>query len=325
MSGFRFRTEINVPAARIKLDPERPAVLLGSCFTEAVGKRMRRSRWKALVNPGGVLFNPVSVATHLQLALSAMQDEHRVSEIVGNTIFERDGICRSMLFDSTTAAMTHGESLRKGEHAIAELSKGLSRADALFLTFGTSIVYNLKGENPYTVANCHKLPADNFERVMLSSHEIFDLWSELLPRLLQINPKLKIIFTVSPVRHEKDGFHTNTLSKANLMTAIDMLCRNFDNCRYFPAYEIMMDDLRDYRFYASDLVHPSEEAADYIWMKFKESQLTEAGAKLLDEGERLTRREEHRPIIADNPQAGKFYAETKRLAEEFSKAHPGML
>lgn len=274
------------------LDPDREVMLLGSCFADNITRRMVRCRWDA-VNPFGVLFNPLSIATAVNLAFSS-DDETRQS--IENSLFECDGIRHSWLFDSGMSARDKEVSESRITEALTLFRSRIGKSEALFVTFGTAWCYFLNSTGA-VVANCHKQPQSLFTRRRIAIEEIVTVWELLLEKLHEINPALQVIFTVSPVRHLKDGFVENTRSKATLILAVEELCKRFDFCRYFPAYEIVNDDLRDYRFYAADLAHPSDQAVDYIWEIFQETYLDPAGRQRLKEGEKLTRCSEHRPII----------------------------
>ncbi len=285
---MKFRTEYEVRKAPFVLDTTRPVVLLGSCFANNIGKKMRSSLWEA-ENLLGTLYNPLSIAAALKAVL-APDAEMKLED----SLFEAGDLWRSWLFDSGLAA----EKASDVEDAFKERRRRLvemfDRGEVVFVTFGTSWCYYL--EDGRLVANCHKQPAKLFTRRRLTITEIVDEWRSLIERLRQRWPVLKIVFTVSPVRHLKDGFEGNKRSKAILLLAVEELCGSIDDCYYFPAYEIVNDDLRDYRFYASDLTHPSDEAVDYIWEIFQKSYLDEAGISRLKEGESIVKGLNHRPL-----------------------------
>lgn len=290
---MQFRSEYKAEKGEFLLDVERPVVLLGSCFSENIAGRMRACLWLA-ENPLGTLYNPMSIARTLAVTLGIDCDSD--SEF-RSTLFEGNGINHSWLFDSKLSSVNREECLQRFEEKRTALDTLLRQAEAIFVTFGTAWCYYLAEQKDYPVANCHKMPADMFTRRRLSVDEIVDCWGPLVGKLKARYPQLKIIFTVSPVRHVKDGLHGNQLSKATLQLAVEQLCTSIDYCSYFPAYEILMDDLRDYRFYASDLVHPSEQGVEYIWEKFKETYLDSAGEARLRAGEKECKRRSHRPII----------------------------
>lgn len=257
--------------------------------------------WAAF-NGVGTLYNPLSIAKVLELMLL---NENYLEELAAS-FFESEGRIHSWLFDSHFSASSKEKCLQAIENSRAELLEVLNKAQALIVTFGTSWIYALQdripeGENlslnkEYVVANCHKMPAAMFSRRRVSVEEIKRVWSDLSQRIKNKYPDISIIFTVSPVRHLKDGFEGNTLSKATLHLAIEEICRKVDHCIYFPAYELVCDDLRDYRFYASDLVHPSEMAVDYIWEVFCKTFVDEKGMIRLKEGNKEYKRLNHRKI-----------------------------
>ncbi len=291
---MKFRTEYKVTRSSIKLEPSCPVVLVGSCFAANIASKMHECMWRAY-NGIGTLYNPMSIANVLDLLIF-----HKDSSDLESSLFVSDGKVHSWLFDSHFSATSEEKCLEKIECKRAELIDALEGAQALIVTFGTAWCYELieaKSEKEYIVANCHKMPSSLFRRRRVSLEEISNIWIDLCRRLKQRYPKLSVIFTVSPVRHLKDGFEGNTLSKATLHLAVEHICDNLEWCQYFPAYELLCDDLRDYRFYASDLVHPSESAVEYIWEVFCQSYLDEKGMVKIKEGSKEYKRINHRSII----------------------------
>lgn len=306
-----FRTVCN-PAPAEALSLQRPWLMLGSCFTGNIGSRLRRRMVNVAVNPTGILFNPLSIAAVVRRALDGKEPEYELHGDLWN----------SWMLPGEFSSTDRDEALRLGREAFATLREALMSASTMIITFGTAIIYAL-ARPPYSVvANCHKRPAAEFIRDMLPPAEIIRVWGELLSDLRLRRPDLRIIFTVSPVRHLKEGFHANTLSKATLQLAIAGILRECPGAEYFPAYELLNDDLRDYRFYAEDMTHPSPTAVDYIYRRFEETYLSEADRKTLDEALALRRRLEHRPLHPDTDAARRFAAETDRLLTAFLAAHP---
>lgn len=314
---MKFRTEYVAERGGFVLDPEVPVAGVGSCFSENVIRRMRRTLWDA-VNPLSTLFNPLSIAMVLKLAICDSPEERR--RILGESVFEKDGIYLSWLFDSKFASTAKEDLISRCILALDEMDGALKRGD-LIVTFGTARCYFRGAE---VVANCHKMPESCFVARRVSVDEIAEVWEPLCDALADRYPGIKVIFTVSPVRHVKDGFVENTRSKATLSLAVERIISGRGYCDYFPAYEILEDDLRDYRFYASDLVHPSEEGVEYIWEKFQQRYLRDKGVELLKEGERLWGRLNHRPIVAESAQTAKFIKDTERMVADFKAAHPNM-
>lgn len=289
---MKFRTEFTPAAAGFSLNPEKPVILLGSCFADNITQRMRFCRWEAK-NPFGVLFNPLSIARAVMLSLADTDPRQEILD----SIFESDGIYHSWLFDSKKSAKSSSDVAEHILDSMKDFKDTIEASEALFITFGTAWCYFLNPNEDYVVANCHKQPQQLFTRRRIDIDEIAAVWIPLLEEIHRYYPQLKVIFTVSPVRHLKDGFTGNARSKATLILAVEKICNSLEYCSYFPAYEIVNDDLRDYRFYASDLAHPSEMAVDYIWDILKATYVDERGNQLLKEGEKATRRSQHRNII----------------------------
>lgn len=307
---MEFRTAYNPRKSSIGLSPERPVLLMGSCFTDAIGERMRRGMWPVCVNPCGTLFNPLSIARLVDMALSDEQPE----------LFEAEGLWRSWNFPATFACVSRREALASMRKALAGLREAVVNSQAAIFTLGSALVYSLV-KNGSPVANCHKMPSAMFCRELWSVAGLADVLRRCIAAMRRYNPGVHVILTVSPVRHVREGFHDNALSKATLLLA----CRELEGeCDYFPAFEILNDDLRDYRFYAEDLVHPSAVAEDYIYSAFRRTYLSAEDDALLTEAGKLRSRMEHRPLHSDTRQAAEFRAATGRMLAEFLAAHPAM-
>lgn len=289
---MKFRTEINLTDAPKILSPERSLLLIGSCFSDNIGRKLRESLWPATVNPCGVIYNPFSIATLLELALKEPQEREGIIE---DSITTREGKYVSWLMGSRSMGQTPQDCICEVKAAMAELHAGLLAADALIVTFGTSDVWMLDGTD-LVVGNCHKHPAREFSRRRLSISEIVERWRNLIDELRRLRSDLKVIFTVSPRRYLSEGFADNSRLKAILLLACEELCR-LPSVFYFPAFEILNDDLRDYRFYAPDLLHPSEQAVDYVWERFCEAYLDSRSMEKLRENIRASRRSSHRNIM----------------------------
>lgn len=319
---MKFRTEYETVRGQ-NIDPEKPTVLLGSCFADNLGERMRRCLWEA-ENPAGTLFNPLSIASALDVMLGAVGRFNRIDtrgredslRRFDESLFERDGVWLSWLFNSKLSGCTREEITECFMERAYRLDDLLTHAEVMFVTFGTAWCYWLASSAPYLVANCHKQPAKWFDRKRLTVDEIVEVWRDMIKRLRSCYPGLRIVFTVSPVRHLKDGFEGNARSKAILLLATEQLCGGFarkeepnkkdasfkeatceDGVEYFPAYEIVNDDLRDYRFYAGDLVHPSDEAVEYLWEIFRKRYIDERGEQILKAGEAEYKRSAHRTML----------------------------
>src|SRR5690554_1999202 len=313
-----FRTSIVCTPAP---DAERLGVhsgvlFMGSCFAGNVGQRMEEACFKVLVNPHGVLFNPFSVAA----ALEAFLENRQVG--LGDLV-ERDGLWHSFQHHGSFSGPDAGKVVQDINAATLKGHSFLKEARCLVVTFGTAWVYAL-GEAQQVVANCHKFPARDFQRYRLSVRAVVERWQSLLMALRQVNPDLQVIFTVSPVRHWKDGAHGNQLSKAVLLLAVEELVEQDGRNAYFPAYELMMDELRDYRFYADDMLHPSAQAVDFIWDRFSGAWLNEEALAFYREVQHILGALRHRPL---HPGALSFESFRKKTAQKIAdlvKRYPNL-
>lgn len=313
---MKFRTEFTPSKSPLILSPALPVVLVGSCFAQNIAAKMQESLWNVFCG-AGTLYNPLSIAKVLQVLLFSSDWKREIED----SLFESEAYVHSWLFDSRFSRTGREELMEHVSNTRRNLLDTLENAQALIVTFGTAWCYSLNGREDYVVANCHKMPQQMFSRRKASVDEISNLWQTLCRRLKESYPRLTVIFTVSPVRHLKDGFEGNSRSKATLLLAVEDICQNIGfmksnaestvvtdesefrsgkssgNAIYFPAYEIICDDLRDYRFYASDLVHPSEMAVEYIWSIFRGTFLDSSGESMLIAGSKAYKRQHHRPIL----------------------------
>lgn len=312
-----FRTELKIKQVTTPLVPQRPIVLLGSCFTDNIGGKLRDSMWDICVNPCGVLYNPASIASVIRMAI----DDRRLTK---ENLSEKSGMWFSYYFSTKFSHRCPETALERMNASLDELKSYLMSSQALILTFGTAFVFRLNDASSLIVGNCHKMPASMFTRERLRTSSIVAEWEILISRLRELNPELRIIFTVSPIRHIKDGLGQNTVSKSALILATDELSRQLPNTEYFPAYEIMNDDLRDYRFYASDMIHPSETAVNYIWERFQQKFFTQQTRDVLAEAAKLRAATLHRPNNSDEESFVEFQRQTKQRVDAFLSTHPYM-
>lgn len=311
---MEFTTKVQLIKPGFELSPQGQMLMMGSCFTDNIGARFRDAMWPVAVNPCGVQFNPASICRVLQRALSDCP-------MVEDELVERDGLWHSWLFDSHFSSADKAEVIRNVNDALTQTRNALTQSSVIILTLGTSWVYRLVG-TPDVVSNCHKFPSSQFERYRLTVDEVAAMLVQTIASIREINPEVRIIFTVSPIRHFKDGAHQNMLSKSTLLLAIDQVCQVVDRVDYFPAYEIVMDELRDYRFYAADMVHPSEVAIEYLWQRFREWCFSADANRATDEALRLRSRLNHRFLTADTATQQAFRAQTDTLLAEFLSRHP---
>jgi hypothetical protein len=293
--GISFRTTVTTTRLVEGINHQTPVMLVGSCFSDNMGNEMERLKIPVMLNPFGVLYNPMSIAQALKIIINKQM-------MNPDELILHDHIWHSFLFHGSFSGTSQPNVLKQTQNAIETAHHFLKKSDFLFITFGTAWVFNHK-KTAQLVANCHKLPANEFTRSRLNINNIVYEWTSVIEMLHQFNPKLKVIFTVSPVRHFKDGAHGNQLSKSTLLLAIDQIIssNNYpDQLSYFPSYEIVNDELRDYRFYADDMLHPSNKAVQYIFEKFFDTYFNETTKQLNKEINALVEASEHR-ILTNNP------------------------
>ncbi len=292
---MEFRTKVDLPLQKLVLTPRNRVLLLGSCFSDEIGRRLAAEMDEGcvLINPFGTLYNPTSI---LQ-ALRALQT-NRLPE--GHLFKGRDGRWRSWAFGGKWAADTPAECEVKTRQALQQAVAFWQQADTVFITFGTNHVYHLKADGR-SVTNCHKELSSAFEERLLSIEDVVEAWQTFFRALPSATPR-RFVFTLSPYRYIKYGLHADKLSKATLLLAIDRLCSPANGdappaapCFYFPSYEIVNDELRDYRFYAPDMQHPSEQTADYIWERLKEWSFAPADFDRMHQNLKVFKAALHRP------------------------------
>lgn len=283
-----FRTEFEVPKGTHLIDYSSKILLMGSCFTENIGEKLSELKFNTCINPFGIVYNPESVAHSLEFLVKRRM-------FTEADLFEHQGVWNSFYHHSRFSDIQKEHCLEKINSQIEQGSQFLKNGDFLIITLGTAWVYQLK-KSGRVVSNCHKVSAKEFERFRLSKCDIVEKLKSVLKKIKNQNLNLKIILTVSPVRHLKDGAVENQQSKATLLMAVHELTQELEKVSYFPAYEIMMDDLRDYRFYAEDMVHPSPTAIQYIWEKFSKTWVNESIKPQMIEIGKLARASKHRPF-----------------------------
>lgn len=312
----QFRTEVEIPKYTTKLDYRSGVMLIGSCFSENIGAKLIERCFNVDVNPFGILYNPISVANSLEILLEG-------KEFTEDDIFSYNGIWSSFYHHSKFSNPDKELALQEINNRLSNAFDNLKNSNFLFITFGTAWVFDFI-KTGQTVSNCHKLPAKEFKRRKLSQSLIIDKWQSLLERLFRLNPKLNILFTVSPIRHIKDGTHENQLSKSTLLLSIDELLNKSDNGKlnYFPSYEHIMDELRDYRFYSADMVHISETAIDFIWGKFSEAIISSGSRDIIPEIMKLRRAANHIPFNKDSDDYQLFIDSNIKKLNKLTLAYP---
>lgn len=308
---FKFRTEVSIERFPFTINHKTNVFLAGSCFADMIGTKMAFNKFNCISNPYGNIYNPYSLFSLLRNSLTD-QEPDKLSYI------ENQGSWFNYNFHSEISGKTIDELKTSISSINQKTGEFLRKTDFLILTFGTAYVYKLiEGNN--IVANCHKIPSRFFKKELLSTKEIIDEFEKLQKELLRIRPDLKVILTVSPVRHLKDTLTLNNVSKSILRTAVHYIVESFPNVFYFPSYEIMMDDLRDYRFYKDDLIHPTEFAEEYIWDKFSTSCIDKDTLVLIKEWEKVSRAINHRAFHPDSAAHQNFLKETYLRLESLNK------
>ena len=307
-------TRISIPKAPFAFSYTEQTVLLGSCFAENIGKKLEENKFKTDLNPFGTLYNPSSIAEAIRMLLHP-------ERFTGDDLFRHEGVYHSFSHHSRFSSPSETECLENINGRLFSSAEIIRKARRMIITLGTAWVYRLRSTGKI-VSNCHKLPEKMFDRQMLSVDEITAEWKSILLSLWEQNPELKILFTVSPIRHWKDGAHGNQLSKATLLLAVEQLQKDFpEQTAYFPAYEIMMDELRDYRFYADDMLHPSLQAIEYIWERFTETMLSREAQAILKEWKDIQKAINHKPFQPESEAYKHFISQTllkmERLNEKF--------
>ena len=311
---MNLQTKITVAAPDFLIDYNSRLMMLGSCFAENMGSKFSYYKFDVDVNPCGIIYNPLSVANVLRLIVEGKQFEKSDLRQVG-------GKWVSLYHHGAFSSTDPDECLRRINDRLTKATGELRTLDLLVITWGTAWVYRYTREN-IVVSNCHKIPSQEFERSRLSVEDIVKEYLVLIGRLREINPGLRILFTVSPIRHSKDGAHGNQLSKATLLLAIDRLREELQHVYYFPAYEIVLDELRDYRFYADDMLHMSGFTVDYIWERFLYSFISPEVLGLMNQIGRVNKGVAHRPF---DPQSEEYHRLVKKMLAEIamiSRSYP---
>ncbi len=298
---MQFRTTIDIKPFEQRIDHTQPILSLGSCFASNIAERLAEAKFQIVASPTGILFNPESIAAALN-RFDALSRGDRGAIPAAEELSRSGSRWFSYDFHSDFSSADAEKALALMQAAVERGAEALSQAKVVIITFGTAFVYRHKCSGE-VVANCHKQPQSLFLREMLSAEEIASRYISLLQGPLSDK---QVIFTISPVRHLADGLEANSLSKATLRIAVETIKRACGNAIYFPAYEIVMDELRDYRFYAEDMTHPSSVAIDYIWQRFAECALSTQTLKVNEQIERIVKATQHRPFDAQSEEHNAF-------------------
>jgi len=297
--SLSLTTTVNVPAGHRKITYVDTVFMLGSCFTEHISRKLNRYKYRVMTNPNGILYNPVSMA-------EAMERIANQQLYVEEELVQHDGRWHSMDHHGSFSRPDKEIMLAAINDKIIAAHDFLKNGGFAFISPGTSVVYRYKATGKIS-GNCHKIPAREFDAFRLTLGECVDACHRIVHALRSLNPAIEIIWTVSPVRHIKDGLAENQKSKATLLLAIDEVMRHQERMFYFPAYEIMIDELRDYRYYDRDHVHPTELAIDIIWERFAGAWLEPHECEHHTAIEKIKRAMEHR-FLHDNREAIRHFA-----------------
>ena len=311
---MEFRTKIPIKEAEPKIDYESEIFLIGSCFVENIGKKLDFYKLQNLQNPFGILFHPLAIAKFFRkLKEDAMYTE--------KDIFQHQE--RWHCFDAHSSLSNPAAEvlLKDLNSTLKNAREFLQLSSHVVITLGTAWSY-FHLESEQSVANCHKVPQKSFRKELQSIEEIERALNEILEDVHQINSDAEVIFTVSPVRHIKDGFVENQRSKAHLITAVHKVCEESKKTHYFPSYELMMDELRDYRFYTEDMLHPSQTAIYYIWKRFTETWFSEDSLSILNEVENIQKGLAHRPFNLNSEAHRKFLKNLNSKVSTLQKRYP---
>ena len=289
LNKMDFRTFVELPSGFLPATHAGRILMMGSCFAENMGKLLIEAKFQLDLNPFGILYNPFSISAALVEILKG-------KVYLAEDLFSYKDLWHSPMHHGSFSASTPEETLLNINTRLQHAHQFVSELDWLMLTFGTAYVYEQK-DTGHVVSNCHKLPENRFTRRLLTVEEIVSEYTSLITSLAARNPNLKILFTVSPIRHIRDGMHANQLSKSTLLLAVDRLQQLFpQHVFYFPSYEIVLDELRDYRFYADDMLHPSPLTIRYLWERFSETFFSADTKQIMAEVEDIRRDLAHKPF-----------------------------
>ncbi len=308
-----LQTEISIPALKRGLTYKSRIMMLGSCFCDEVGALIKSHGFNAMVNPFGTLYNPASICQSLE----RLSEKRLFSD---KDVVCRDGIYTSFYHHSGISSRSLDGFVAKANEAAEAAADFLESATDIVITLGTAITYRHK-KTDLIVSNCHKFPSSEFEERMLGLEECVVFLKRAVAAARKHGPK-RFIFTVSPIRHIRDGLHSNQLSKSVLLLAVDAVCRETEDCHYFPAYEIMLDELRDYRFYAEDMCHPSRQSVNYIWERFAEHAVDPGMRTAIAKIEKLAKAAAHRPMFPDSDTYKVFKDRVLKDISEFRAEWP---
>ncbi len=309
-----FRLAFQPEGLPQKISYRQQVLLAGSCFAENIGNLLHHYRLNVLQNPNGILYNPVNIAQTLQRALEGKLYQ-------AEELFYHNDLWASWQHHGRFSHPDKDTCIKGINEQQQAAQDFLKNGHWLVVTFGSAFAYRLKSSGQL-VANCHKYPNKEFDKELLSTAEIIAEWGKLIELVQTVNPRLNILLTVSPVRYVRDGLVENNRSKARLIEAVHTLCENYGNVHYFPAYELVMDDLRDYRFFEADMVHPNAQAIEYVWDAFVKAAFDSEAQLIYPQVKQLLDDAAHRPFHTDTTQYQKFVAARQSKIQAFKQQYP---
>lgn len=304
-----FRTTFQIPKAEFSINHFSKILTIGSCFSDEIGSRLIQLKYKSLINPFGVIFNAYSIQKLIERSIHQSYFNENDVHQNGDQFFCYD-------VHSSFNSLSKDAILSQLNQTINQVHQFLIDADVLILTLGTSWVYK-RHENQDIVANCHKIPQKEFDKYLLTPEENFKSLDLIAFEVKKINPKIQIITTLSPVRHIKDGFFENNVSKGRLLDVIYQINNKHKHVTYFPSYELVIDDLRDYRFFKEDYIHPNDQAVNYIWKRFSETYFSDETIQINTKIQKIINSVNHRPFNEASESHQKFLIKTLEQIQDF--------
>lgn len=314
MGHMSFRTTFEIPEYPFKISRQNKITTIGSCFAEHMGRKLATNKFDVLVNPFGIVFNPFSVGEVLKHGMG----NKTLDDL---EVVHQDGLYHSLSHHGRFSARTKAQLMANISAERDSLVRHLSDSNVILLTFGSAYIYEYIPSRSI-VANCHKLPVHEFVKRRLSVNETVAGLTEVLGRLFSKPEAPHILLSVSPVRHWRDGAHENQLSKSVLHLAVEALVQSFENCHYFPSYELLIDDLRDYRFFAEDMLHPNAQAMDYIFDHFTDALFDADAKQFAERMHKLRLSLNHKPLHPHSKAHHKFLQHTKALLQQLMSDYP---
>jgi GSCFA family len=311
---MEFRTVLKPHKAPFDIDYQDSIVGIGSCFVDNIGVRLTELQFTTLLNPFGIIYNPISIFENIEMLLS----DNPVSE---TDLHQHNGLWHSWQHHSKFSQPDKEDTLLYMNESLTKARSFLKKSNKLIITLGTAHVY-IEKKSEKIVANCHKVPPQYFDKKMLTVAEIVDSFENIINKMYVQNIESEIIVTISPVRHIRDGIIENQKSKSILFIAVDEICKKFKNVHYFPAYELMMDDLRDYRFYEPDMIHPNSQAIDYIWQFFMDTYFTKSTYSIAEEVKKINLMMQHRPLHPNTEGYQQFLKTLNEKIKTVEKKYP---